>query len=1419
MSSDSEVNKSSNSGNYATGDEQSNTEEKVKVGWVYTLNKDQLKQELLKRNLKVEKNWNFDELRKVLVRAVREGIKIDDKAASTLNADDPNQNQLIANEESSASEADTDSMAQSEGAKLEFCLGKDDWEIFEERLEILFTAKDVKDDKKAAIMLTRLDEKAFMLIRNLCVPDKPATKSYDQLKTLMQNHLAPKPSEVMERCKFNQAKQESHEKVTEFAARLKKLSLHCNFADLSTACRDQFVCGIRDQDTKVALFKIKNLTFDNALEEAQARESAMQNALTSQKTLENKSNTSSVFKFHASGRKVDQANQKQSENSNTQKTEYKCYRCGKGNHKPSECRFRNLSCNVCHKKGHIEAACRSKSSRPSTIKYVQNQNNEDEREIEERGTGSHGDTRSPKHVNEMTSSERNYYLGDFFNIQSDTVNTERKVNIKAEPMYVNIEINNKLVQMEIDTGSYYSVISENTKNDLFKNAQMNSTNDALRGYDGRLFKINGELSNLKVNFLGIEKKLNFFVMPGHGPPLIGRQWLKEFDCWPLDRLCEKLKNYRINKIDNTNVKNHITAKYASLFDESPGLYNKGKIKLFLKDNAQPVALKARHLPHALKPLVEEEINRLVSLGHLERIETSEWATPIVPIIKNNGKVRICGDFKLTINPHMVINKYPLPQINDIFAKLQGGEYFTQLDLSHAYMQFAVDESCREYLTIITHTGLLRYTKMGEGVASGPGAFQQKMDECLAGIPGAIAYLDNIYVSGRNTPEHIERLERVCAKLKECNLRLNKEKSEFMKEKLEVLGFVIDRNGLHKSKSKVKAMVEAPTPKNQKELESFLGLINFYSRFLKDRAQNLKPLYECAKNNKFEWTDNCQKAFEWVKQELISPRVLAHYDPSKQVVLACDASAYGLSAVLSHIYEDGSERPIAYASKKIPLKEMNRSVIDKEASAIVFGFTKFYDFIYGREIILRTDHKPLQYLFGPKNGIPLTAASRLQRWAYFLSGFNYKIQHIKSEQNGNCDALSRLPVEDSTDIFDNEFTPLYHIESGINIDWKIIRSETLKDEVLKKIVLYVKASWPEAVSDKEKIFASKKNELNLENDCLFRGYRIIVPSSLRAAVLNELHASHMGMVKIKQFARSYVWWPGIDNDIEQVVKDCTVCSEMQKNPSKSILTPWPWPEKAWTRIHIDFLGPFMGHMYMVVIDAHSKWPEVIDFKENTKTYRVVEVCKKLFARHGLPMHIVTDNGPQFTSAEFELFVKNLGITHTFSPPYHPATNGAAENFVGTFKDKVTKIITGGKSLDDAINLFLFDYRSFPHCTTGKSPAWLLYKRELRTRLDLLRPVQVKVVVEKSQQSQIGAYHGSRKVDFNQGEKVTISNYGVDNKKRTTGVINKKLSPSTFDVETSPGVHKKRHKNQLISAERPALRRSQRIAAQLKGGGVL
>lgn len=730
------------------------------------------------------------------------------------------------------------------------------------------------------------------------------------------------------------------------------------------------------------------------------------------------------------------------------------------------------------------------------------------------------------------------------------------------------------------------------------------------------------------------------------------------------------------------------------------------------------------------------------------------------------------------------------------------------------MQIPIDESSRDLLTITTHKGLYRYTKLTEGIASGPGGFQRIMEQCLAGIKNCIAYLDNIFVTGVNTKEHYDTLIEVCIRLEQNGFKVTIQKCDFFKDQINVLGYVIDKNGLHKSKDKVRAMVEAPRPTNFKQLRSFLGLITYYTRFLPGRAEKLQALYDCEKRDEFQWTNECEKAFRWVKSELTSSRVLAHYDPKEQIVLACDASNYGLSAVLSHRYKDGTERPIAFASKVIPENERHRATIDKEASAIIFGFKKFFNFLYGQNIILRTDHKPLTFIFGPKQEIPLTTASRLQRWAYYLSRFSYQIEYIKSSENGNCDALSRLPIPDELIVFNHEFNTLNYVSENVEtLNSEVIIRETKKDAILKKVLLYIQTSWPATsdLSDIEKAIFLKRDELIVEKGCILWGNRVIVPEILRSQVLRELHSSHFGVVKMKMIARSYVWWPRIDREIESLAASCAICVRERKAPAATPLTPWPWPDKVWSRVHCDFLGPLFGHMFMIIVDAHSKWPEIIDMGICTQATRVISEMRKVFARLGLPKHLVTDNGRQFTSSEFKDFATRNGIKHSFTAPHHPATNGAAEKFVETFKDKVKKIVGSGKTLDYAVNLFLFDYRATEHCTTGRSPAWLAMKRELRTRFDLLKP-RAEDTVECKQAAQIRAKGGSRRERFEIGDDVMVDDFSVRSDKRTPGKVVGKLSPVTYEVNVGNGRVWKRHVDQIVrykTSDEVGVQRSERL----------
>ena len=263
-----------------------------------------------------------------------------------------------------------------------------------------------------------------------------------------------------------------------------------------------------------------------------------------------------------------------------------------------------------------------------------------------------------------------------------------------------------------------------------------------------------------------------------------------------------------------------------------------KARLALKEGSQPKFCKARRVPYAMKPKAEVELKRLEKKGILPKVKFSDWATPIVPVAKSNGTVRICGDQKTTVNPQLQTEEYPLPRIDDIFAKLTGGQKFTKIDLRQAYHQMEVEEESQEYLTINTHQELYRYNRLVFGITSAPAIWQRSMDQILEGVEGTNCILDDMIIIGKDDKEHLENLEGVLKRLQANGLRANREKCEFFQTKITYCGHEVHRRGLHKTQEKIHAVGNAPRPENVQQLRSFLGLVNYYHKFLPNLATTL-----------------------------------------------------------------------------------------------------------------------------------------------------------------------------------------------------------------------------------------------------------------------------------------------------------------------------------------------------------------------------------------------------------------------------------------------------------------------------------------------------------------------------------------------------------------------------------------------------
>ena len=577
----------------------------------------------------------------------------------------------------------------------------------------------------------------------------------------------------------------------------------------------------------------------------------------------------------------------------------------------------------------------------------------------------------------------------------------------------------------------------------------------------------------------------------------------------------------MNLLKNDWLLQTVLDKHCSVFNDELDCMKDMKVKLLIDSTAKP-----RSVPFTLRDKVETELQRLESLGIISPVKFSKWAVPIVPVVKKNGAVRICGDYKVTANRATLTELYPLPLVGELMTDLAEGKYFTKLDLSQAYLQLPLDHESSELLTINNHKSLFKYNRLPFGVSNAPAIFQRSMETLLQGLNGVSVYLDDILVTGSTHENHLHNLTAVLEQIEQAGLRFNCSKCFFLQPRLEYLGHVIDEAGRHPTEDKIRAIKEAPDPSSISELCSFLEMITYCNKFLPNMSTKLTPLYALlAKKKRWSWHTKEEAAFQLSKRALHSDAVLVHFNSSKPLILACDASQYGIGAVLSHIFENGREKPIAYTSRTLNPAEKRHSQLEKGGLAIVSGIKKFHNFLYGRHFIVESDHHPLSFLFNEAKGIP-------QRWGQLhslltitLSAYNYTICYKKGKILCNADALSRLPcpVTTATDDTCTELVNLVQHMSSTCVSALHIKYWTTKDPLLSKVQRFIQFGWPNNVTDVPcKPCFSRKGELSVLDGCILWGTHVVILLPGRQLLLKELHQAHPGVTKMKALACNYIW---------------------------------------------------------------------------------------------------------------------------------------------------------------------------------------------------------------------------------------------------------------------------------------------------------
>jgi hypothetical protein len=1248
-----------------------------------------------------------------------------------------------------------------------FDANTDQWISYKERLEQFFAANEVDDAKHVAVLLSVVGAKTYELLRTLTAPEKPAQRTFAQLCEVLGKHLAPKPLIIAERFRFHKRNQKQGETISEYCVAIQKLSEQCEFGTtLKDTLRDRLVCGLASEHIQRKLLVEVDLTYDRAKAIALAAETATKDAEEFRKHPIAETQVNKLL-AKAAKRSLQPSKPSQPQATTTAAANASCGRCGKQNHTQDQCYFRDKQCHQCLKIGHVKRMCKSgRLAKPlQTMKRNVHYVDESLNEADYRGESSEEEA-----VLHYVTDDENHTVG----------------SLTSKPLTVNMVINGVNIDMEIDSGSPVSLMPQVEFEKHFGSVELEHSDVRLSTFTGESLKVNGfvmvDVTHDKKTYC-----LKLYVVDHGRTTLLGRDWLHSIKLdWK--------RIYVVNSVETakpSDVLSMLKDRYAVLFEESLGKLVNFKAKLYLKPDFKPVFMKARPVPYAMRPKVEKELDRLESEGVLSKTTNSEWATPIVPVIKRNNQIRICGDYKITVNPNLKVDRYPMPKPQDIFASLAGGIKYSKLDLRQAYLQCEVSDDAKELLTLNTHRGLYTVNRLQFGIASAPSIWQRKMEQILHGIPFCHCRLDDILTTGRNDTEHVQILQQVCQRLSDHGLRLNAEKCHFMQDRLEYCGNTLTRNGVQQSPDKIEAIVNAPTPSNVTQLRSILGLINFYRNHLPNVSSVLNPLNQLLKkNSKWNWNEICDRAYSKVKQMIAADTCLIHFDPSLPILLATDAGPSGIGCVLSHRLVNGDERPICFSSRTLTKAEQNYSQLDREGLSIVWSVKKMSDYLMGRHFTLITDNRPIAAILAPDKATPPMTAARIQRWSSFLSSYDYEVECRSTKQNANADFCSRLPLRDYEDKLTVSAIEAFYEEQFeiLPVTADLIRRYTRTDGQLSQVYEFTLSGWPHQVQDELKPFFNRKMEISISQGCLLWGNRVIIPSKCRKQLLMEIHNGHLGMVRMKAVARSFIWWPGLDSQIEDTVRKCHDCQAIQRAPA-AVMHPWERPSSPWQRIHADFLGPVDGNMFLIVVDAYSKWPEVIPMKDTTSA-RTIEVMRSLFATWGLPKQIHTDNAQQFVSTEFQHFLKMNGVNHTTSPVYHPSSNGQAERFVQTFKRALKAMKSDPGSLKKKIACFLLTYRTTVNGTTGEIPAMLMTGRRLRTRLDLIRPTP-KETKTKS---------GQRERRFETGQKVWTRDFRANQPKWIPAEIESNVGTVMYNVKvkTANGVATwRRHVDQLMT----------------------